>query len=47
MTGNDKNTQVEETNQPDPMTLILQMRNEMEMLKKKKRGRDPMNEEEE
>jgi len=35
MTDNDKNTQVRETSQPDPMTLILRMRKEMEMLKKK------------
>jgi len=35
MTTNDKNTQVGETSQPDPMTLILQMRKDMEMLKKK------------
>ena len=36
MTGNDRNTQVEETSQLDLMTLILQIRKEMEMLKKKK-----------
>ena len=35
MTGNDRNTQVRETNQLDPMTLILQMRKKMEMPKKK------------
>ena len=35
MIGNDKNTQGGETSQPNPKTLILQMRKEMKMLKKK------------
>jgi len=35
VTGNDRNTQVGETSQLDPMALILQMRKEMELLKKK------------
>jgi len=34
MTGNDRNAQ-EETSHPDPMTLILKIQNEMELLKKK------------
>ena len=35
MTSNDKNSQAGETSQPDPMALILQMKKEMKMLKKK------------
>ena len=35
MTGNERNVHVGETNQPDPMAMILQMRKEMDVLKKK------------
>jgi len=35
MTGNDRNVHVGETSQPDPMAMILQMRKEMDLLKKK------------
>jgi len=35
MTGNERNVHVGETSQPDPMAMILQMRKEMDVLKKK------------
>ena len=35
MMENDRNAHAGETSHPDPMAMILQMRNEMDLLKKK------------